>query len=446
MKEERRLLAGWGGFRPVDCKVVQPRTEADVRTLVLAGPLIARGMGRSYGDSAINPHCTVDMRHFNRMLAFDASTGLLTAEAGVTLDDVVRTFLPRGWFPMVTPGTRFVSLGGMVAADVHGKNHHVEGSFADHVESLDIMVADGSVQTCSRSLNSELFEATLGGMGLTGVVLRVVFRLRRVQTGWIRQETRYAPSLQAALTALGDDTESRPYSVAWIDCQARGAALGRSLVYIGDHAGEAELGPREKADRFAMKRRKGMKVPFNLPSWSLNRVTVRLFNQLYAWQGRRQPATRLVDWQTYFYPLDSIESWNRIYGRRGFLQFQCIIPTPQAERALNAILSATSDAGLGSFLAVLKRMGPGRGMLSFPMAGYTLALDFPASARAIALVEQLNDITAQHGGRIYLAKDAVMTPDQWQHMAAGQNSFADIRRDTQGADTFVSAQSERLGL
>ena len=440
-------LSGWGRYPAVEARVFAPRSPEDLRALLKEDhTVIARGNGRAYGDSAINPEGTVFMRHFNRMLAFCPETGQLTAEAGVILGDVIETLLPRGWFPAVTPGTRFVTLGGMIAADVHGKNHHKVGSFASCVDWMEVMDADGAIRRCSRDENADLFEWTLGGMGLTGIIVRAAIRLQRVETGWIRQKTIAAPNLAAAMQAF-EAAENATYSVAWIDCLGRDDTLGRSLVMLGEHARLSELAAENGADPFALRRRRKLTIPFDLPSLSLNSLTVRAFNEVYYRVGvRAGKAERLVDWDRYFYPLDTIDFWNRIYGRNGFSQFQCVFPPDRSEAGLREILKAVAAAGAGSFLAVLKKFGPQESRFSFPMEGYTLALDFPINGKTMKLMDSLDRITIEHGGRLYLAKDSRMTAGT---LEACDNRAAAFRRmrDEQGLrGRFLSAQSARLSI
>ena len=438
-------LAGWGRYPQAESALAAPRGEAALAERIGAGGAVARGNGRAYGDSAIGRAATLSMRRFDRMLAFDAGRGVLTAEAGVLLADVIAAFLPRGWFPAVTPGTKFVTLGGMIAADVHGKNHHSEGGFAGCVEWLDLMGPDGTVRRCSRTENAGLFDWTLGGMGLTGVILRAAMRLRPVETGWIRQTTVPAPDLDTALEALAAH-DGATYSVAWIDCLARGAGLGRALVMLGEHARRDELAGEARARPFETPARAARRVPLDAPAWMLNGLTVRAFNALYYHRGRRAAGTRLVDWDGYFYPLDAVLGWNRIYGRRGFVQFQCALPPDAARAGLAALLGETSRAGAGSFLAVLKRLGPGGGGVSFPMEGLTLALDFPVTARTLALMERLDAITLAHGGRFYLAKDARMRAETLHRADPRAGALARMRAGAGLAPAFASAQSDRLGL
>lgn len=437
-------LSGWGRFPRIETRLSTPRDEAGLAAQVAAGPVIARGMGRAYGDSAIGAN-TVSMAHFNHMISFEAQSGQLVAEAGVTLGEIIAAFLPRGWFLSVTPGTQFVSLGGAIAADVHGKNHHRDGAFGSFVDWIEVMGKDGAVTRCSRTENAEMFGWTLGGMGLTGIVVRAAIRLKRVESGWIRQTTIPARNLDEALAAF-EETIGATYSMAWIDCVATGDKMGRSIVLTGEHAGRSGLPPKLRAQPFATPAYGGRRVPFNLPGFVLNPATVRLFNEAYYWRGTRQPTTGLVGWGPFFYPLDTLRDWNRIYGRKGFMQFQCVVPLDSHAEGLRALLDAVSRAGAGSFLTVLKRMGPQVSRLSFPMEGYTLALDFPMNARSLALMPELDRITADHGGRFYLAKDSRMSAETLHQTDPRWTGFAQMRKDSGLAGHFASAQSERLAL
>lgn len=440
------MLSGWGRFPRQLCRTHRPADEAALAALVAEeeGPRIARGNGRGYGDCAMQRNATIDMRGFARMLAFDSECGQLVAEAGVLLADVIATFLPRGWFPPVTPGTKFVTLGGMVAADVHGKNHHRDGTFGRFVDWIDLMIEDGTVIRCSPQENAELFAWTIGGMGLTGIILRVAFRLRRVESAYIRQTTIPARNL-AEVMALFDAHESATYSVAWIDCATAGLGLGRSALMLGEHASPAELSRTRRAAPLRALPRAVRKVPVDLPEAALNRLTVKAFNALYYRNARAAAGTTIVDWDSYFYPLDAVLEWNRIYGRRGFMQFQCVLPMEGAAEGLTALLKAIADSGQGSFLSVLKRMGAQHGPFSFPREGYTLALDFPFSERSAALMERLDAITLDHGGRFYLAKDARMSAATLSRSDPRSETFAAMRAGA-GLGRFRSSQSERLGL
>lgn len=442
-------LCGWGRYPRVETDLVSPRDPGEVGAIQrgLSG-YVARGNGRAYGDAAIGASATLAMRGLDRMIAFDPGTGLLEVEAGVLLAEILDAFLPRGFFPAVVPGTTLVTVGGAIAADVHGKNHHGEGGFGAHVESLRLVLADGAVLTCSRTAHPDLFAATLGGMGLTGTILSATIRLRRVETGWMRQTTHAAPDLDAAMAAL-EGAGSATYAVAWIDCLARRQGLGRSLVYCAEHASRADLarlGPGLPAMPPA--KRGALAVPFDMPGPTLNRLSVAAFNELYYRRGRAGAGPeRLAAWQPYFFPLDGLRDWNRIYGRRGFLQHQCVIPKANSREALGLLLERVSRLGSPSFLAVLKLLGPGSGLISFPMEGYTLALDLPASPATLALLDDLDGIVRAAGGRLYLAKDARQSRATFEAgYGAAAESFRRLRREIGAAERIVSTQSRRLGL
>lgn len=438
------ILGGWGRYPVADCRVADLRDETGARDAVLraSGTLIARGQGRSYGDAALNPAGTLLTRRLNRFLAFDPQTGDLTCESGVLLDDILSVFVRRGWFPPVTPGTRQVSLGGMIAADVHGKNHHQAGPFCRHIRVLDLMLADGRVVTCSPDREPGLFRATCGGMGLTGIILRATVRLMPIETAWIRQRVIRCASLSevmAAFAAAGDAS----YSVAWIDGLSGGGALGRSVLFLGEHARRQDLPPSLRQHPLRVPEHRRLSVPVPLPGAVLSPSMVRLFNGVYF--RRAQEGTGLVDLDSFFYPLDAVRHWNRIYGRRGFVQFQCVLPLAASAEGLARLLAVTAAAGLGSFLSVLKLFGPGPGgMLSFPMEGYTLALDFPLSAAVPGLLRRLEAIVCDHGGRLYLAKDALMTPQTFRSGYPELPGFL-AERDRVGATgCFSSLQSQRV--
>lgn len=441
------VLSGWGRTPRASCNVARIRCEAEAaRTLGQAsGAAIARGNGRAYGDAALNPALTLDMRGMNRMLGFDPGTGTLRAEAGVLLSDIIATFLPRGWFPAVTPGTKFVSLGGAIAADVHGKNHHLDGGFGSFVDWIDVMDADGTVTRATPEDNTPLFHATLGGMGLTGVILRAQLRLRRVESAWIRTETKPAASLARTLAIFEAEADA-PYSVAWIDCAATGAALGRSLVMLGRHASLDDLDAARRRAPFETPAKRTLKVPFDAPGFALNAWTVRAFNALYWRKGLKARSPDLVDWDSYFYPLDAILDWNRIYGRRGFYQFQCVLPLSEAGAGMQRLVETIAAARQGSFLSVLKRFGPQESPFAFPMAGYTLALDFPANDRSLALMDRLDRITLEHGGRFYLAKDGRMPRHVLDASDPRVAAFRELRAKNGWDRAFASSQSERLGI
>lgn len=441
-------LSGWGRSPTALCHLLRPGTRAETMDkCARESSLIARGNGRSYGDASLNSAATMSTLRLDRLLAFDSAGGLLKAEAGLLLSDLLALFVPRGWFPPVTPGTRFVTLGGMLAADVHGKNHHLDGSFGEHVLQFDLLCGDGVVRCCSRDQNADLFRATIGGMGLSGTILTVTLSLRRIETPWILQETVRCRDLDETLAAF-DVARSAPYSVAWIDCLARGGDRGRALLYRGEHASPQAVPTGLRAPR-PVAGSPRLRVPVDLPGWVLNGRTVQAFNELYYRKGR--PGSALIHYQRFFYPLDAIGDWNRLYGRRGFVQYQCVVPMLGGRDALSRLLDMIAAAGTGSFLAVLKQFGPGGelgqgGLLSFPMEGYTLAVDFPATQAAFALMRNMDAVVAGCGGRLYLAKDARMGSDMMSATYPDLDRFRAICRDVDPDRRYRSLLSERLGL
>lgn len=435
---------GWGRYPKIDGQQLFFRDETELAELLTEHPnAIARGNGRAYGDSALAPVMLCSKR-FNRVRAFNPDTAIITVESGLLLSDLLAAFVPQGWFVPVTPGTQFVSIGGMVASDVHGKNHHQDGSFGQHISALSLMMADQTIKTCSPSQDPDLFHATIGGMGLTGVILTVSFKLIKIQSAWIRQETLRCDSLDAVMDQF-EQSDHWKYTVAWIDCLSSGQELGRSVLFRGDHAPPGALQHAQKHAPLQLKAKRKLNVPFTFPPGVLNRWTVKAFNELYF---RRAPvqAEALVDYQSFFYPLDAINNWNRIYGPKGFVQYQCVIPKANSRDALQQLLGMIASAGEGSFLAVLKLFGPQDGLLSFPSEGYTLALDFPAKPSVFALLDKLDEITVAHGGRLYLSKDARMSPYTFEQSQAHLSEWQTITQQADPLNRWQSQQSTRLSI
>ena len=440
-------LSGWGRHPVVECPVEPVREWRDVPRLVdQDGTLIARGNGRAYGDAALNRNRTLSMLGMDRVLGFDHVTGLLTCESGVLLKTILESFLPRRWMPVVVPGTAWVTVGGMIAADVHGKNHHRDGSFGAHVESFSVLTGDGETVRCSRSENADLFHATVGGMGLTGVIGTASFRMRRIETGYVGVETFSAGDLEATM-GLFEASRHSEFSVAWIDCMARGTSLGRSLHFRGTLLGQEALPHEVAGDRYRLERR-SLAVPFDAPAALLNGRSVSVFNALYYHVDRlRGSRLRPKSIGSYFFPLDRIADWNRLYGRRGFAQYQCVLPKGESQAGILALLERVTQSRSGSFLAVLKLLGgQGAGVMSFPLEGFTLALDVPIRPGTAELLEALDDITHRHGGRVYLAKDAFCRPERLRQGYPHLDAFQVVRGATGAAGKFTSVLSDRLGL
>jgi FAD/FMN-containing dehydrogenase len=443
------VLAGWGRYPLSESDIYRPDKIAELQSVVTANAtsLIPRGAGRAYGDAALNDqNRVVDLTRLNRMLSFDATTGLLRCEAGVTIAELIEVFLPRGFFPPVTPGTRFVTLGGSIAADIHGKNHHRDSSLAAHVTSFDLMIASGEVLRCSREENAALFWATVGGMGLTGVILELELRMRRVESAYLDGEQIRVGNIDAAFEAFERTDAQYGYSVAWIDCNSGKSSLGRSVLDVGDFA-TLDLLPRNLAQNpLGTMPRLSPFVPFDLPGFTLNSLTVKAFNAfIYAFHGDKAAHT-IFDWESFFYPLDSIRNWNRIYGKRGFVQYQCVWPTDESRAGLIEVLEAISRSRRGSFLAVLKKFGAQDGLLSFPMPGYTLALDFPVTDGLLEFLDTLDAMVLKRGGRVYLAKDARMAPETFRAMYPNLSKWQAAKAVADPDNRFSSSLSRRLGM
>jgi decaprenylphospho-beta-D-ribofuranose 2-oxidase len=431
------MLSGWGRVPVPGREVRSEDLEALTRDAVLC-----RGLGRSYGDSSLPPpsHPVVAGATLaDRILSFDPATGVLRAEAGFSLREMNRIFLPRGFFTAVTPGTEYVTLGGMVAADVHGKNHHRDGCFGNHVRALRMRVADGRILECSREVEPDLFRATVGGMGLTGHILEVECRLIRVPSPWIVMESERIEDIDQFIGGLKAAGAVWPYTLGWIDCLSQGKALGRGILMRGRFAEAAEAPARPPRPMLRLA------VPFVLPDWVVGPWSVRAFNWL--WYHRHVPRVRrgLVSPEWFFYPLDFIAHWNRMYGPRGFTQYQCVVPDAAGHRAARRFLELLTARGGASFLCVIKDTGPeGFGLLSFPLPGISIALDIPINDRTQSLVDALNELVIAEGGRIYLAKDALTRPEHFERMEPRLGEWRRIRRQWDPSGRLRSAQSVRV--
>lgn len=437
-------LSGWGRYPVQICELERPERYADLRPTT--DTVIARGQGRSYGDASLNENGRVILtERIDRMLALDVQQGILKAEAGVTLDEILPVIVKQGWFLPVTPGTKYVSLGGCVAADVHGKNHHHDGGFGDHVLSIDLIMADGSHKTCSATENADIFWATVGGMGLTGIISEVTLKLIPIQTAQMVVSQHAANNLEHLFQMLQNPALDDQYSVAWIDCLAKGGQLGRGIAMFGHHAGTEEYSGENPLQTRPKRTRT---LPFNFPSWVLNPLSISLFNKLYFYRESRRKSPFLTDYDSYFYPLDSIGQWNRMYGKRGFVQYQCVIPEASALVGMIALLKELSASRRSSFLAVLKRFGAeGKAPLSFPMPGYTLALDLPIRDKGLfSLLDKLDHIVLQHGGRVYLAKDARISAESFRSMYPRFGAWLKIKNAIDPNNRFSSSLARRLDI
>ena len=430
-------LSGWGRVPRPGREVRSEDLEALTRDAVLT-----RGLGRSYGDSSLPPasHPVVAATPLaDRILSFDEKTGILRAEAGLSLREINRLFLPRGFFDPVAPGTQHITLGGMVAADVHGKTHHRDGSFGNHVLKLKMRVADGRILECSREVENDLFRATLGGMGLTGHILEVECRLARVPSPWLWLETERIADIDRFIEALKDAGREWPYTVGWIDCLSRGRHMGRGLL------GRARWATREEAPRRRPLPLRRPSLPVAFPEWVLNRWSVRAFNALYYRKQLRRLTRGIAHPETFFYPLDAIGHWNRMYGRRGFTQYQCVMPESAGPGAARRFLELLTRRGGASMLCVIKDCGAeGEGLLSFPLRGISIALDLPIRDETPALVDALNELVIAEGGRVYLAKDQFTRSERYRAMEPRLEEWTRIRKAWDPQGRLRSAQSVRL--
>ncbi|MFF8980819.1 FAD-binding protein [Streptomyces cellulosae] len=442
-------VTGWGRTAPSSARLVRPRTFEEAALAVRgcgARGGIARGLGRAYGDAAQNAGGEVfDMTGLDRIHTIDADGGTVLCDAGVSLHRLMELLLPLGWFVPVTPGTRYVTVGGAIGADIHGKNHHVSGSFSRHVLSFELLTADGQVRTVVPG--TPLFEATAGGMGLTGVILTATVRLQPVRTTWMSVDTERASDLDDLMARLTDTDHRYRYSVAWIDLLARGKATGRAVLTRGDHAPLEALPHAARREPLSFRTSRLPAAPSFVPEGLLSRTTVGLFNELWFRKAPRARTGELQRIPAFFHPLDGVPHWNRIYGRGGFVQYQFVVGHGR-EDTLRRIVRRISQRRCPSFLAVLKRFGDADpGWLSFPVPGWTLALDIPASLPGLgAFLDELDEEVAAAGGRVYLAKDSRLRPDLLAAMYPRLDDFRALRAELDPRGVFTSDLSRRLCL
>src|SRR5690554_6687289 len=432
-------VSSWGRLSnaPHHLEVLGHQTPPE-HVITDRGPGVCRGMGRSYGDVCLNPQGTLwQTTGLDRFIQFDPETGRLRCEAGVLLRDIQRQLVPRGWMLPVTPGTQLVTVGGAIANDVHGKNHHRMGCFGDHVLRFRLARTDGSVVECRADGDATsvgLYRASIGGLGLTGVIVDVELQLRRIESPWLRTETLPYQTLDEFFELAQQSEADWEYTVSWVDCLS--GSDPRGIFLRANHC------PLPADGTPPSLRTRSMTIPLTPPISLVNRLSLRPFNALYYAAQRRQAGPGLSHYQPFFYPLDSIHHWNRMYGPKGFYQYQCVIPEVSAKQTISELLSTIADSGQGSFLAVLKTLGarPTSGLLSFPMPGATLALDFPNRGQAtLALLEKLDFLVQNAGGRLYLAKDARMPADMFH------NSYPNIGDFLPYRDPGISsAMSRRL--
>jgi decaprenylphospho-beta-D-ribofuranose 2-oxidase len=439
----RTALSGWGRTTTSYADVISPNNESDIAlALATSKDVIARGLGRSYGDAALlSGGVVLNNRDLNGIGPIDGE-GVVTVGAGVSIDELLAQSIPRGWFVPVSPGTRQVTIGGAVAADVHGKNHHVDGSFALHVLSMRLVTPTGPV-TVSPEENAELFWGTFGAMGLTGVVTSVTLRLTAIETDRVLVDTDRLANLDAVMSAMALGDDAYQYSVAWVDCMSRGKHMGRAILTRAVDASKSDLDETTLASPKDAK----LFVPFDAPSGLLNPLSVRAFNEVWFRSAPRHEEREPQSLSTFFHPLDGVRDWNRLYGRRGFVQYQFCVPTRSSETVVAAI-DLLSSSKVASFLAVLKRFGPANtGPLSFPLEGWTLALDLPlGSSKLPGILDQLDELVLDAGGRVYLAKDARLSPEKFAAMYPRRNEFLALKDRIDPEHRMSSDLARRLDL
>ncbi|MEX1239301.1 MAG: FAD-binding oxidoreductase [Cyclobacteriaceae bacterium] len=436
----KKLITNWNNYPIVEASEISFDYEKEIARK-LAQASIAHGNGRCYGDASLSSDVVNTLR-YDKILAFDEVNGAITCQSGVLLSDLLQVIVPRGWFLPVTPGTKFITVGGAVASDVHGKNHHVDGAFSRHIVSMSVLTGTGETYVCSSNSQPDLFWATCGGMGLTGIILDVKFRLKKINTAYIRQKQIKARNLDEVMNLFQENSDST-YSVAWIDCLQSGKHFGRSILILGEHATVDEV----KVEKVLMPKEKALfTVPFYFPSFVLNGISVKIFNALYYAKNYRRAMDSVVHYDGFYYPLDSILSWNKIYGKKGFVQYQFVLPLEASKDGLIDILARIYRRGTGSFLAVLKLFGEQDNLISFPMRGYTLALDFPIRPGLFKFLDELDKIVADYGGRIYLSKDARMKNEIFWKTYPHAHEFKEILANYDPENRFVSRLSQRLTL
>lgn len=438
-----QLLTGWGRTAPSRATIYRPESDAEIAQIVAQRSprgLIARGLGRSYGDPAQNAGGTVlDMTHHVGIHAFDVDRGVITVDAGVSLERLITLVLPFGFFLPVTPGTRFVTVGGAIASDIHGKNHHVDGSLAAHVTEFVLLSPSGEVRTITPESAPDLFWATAGGMGLTGIILRATIQLPRVETSRLIVDTDRTRDLDETMHLQSTGDDQYQYSVAWVDCISRGKALGRSILMRGNHATLADTGDTDSLQALHDPSPPSVTAPPWMPSGLLRGSSVRLLNEGWYRKAPVREHGALQSIKKFFYPLDWIGEWNRFYGSSGFLQYQFVVPLDRHD-VVRKVIETLADGGWPTALAVLKRMGPSRGPLSFAIEGWTLAIDVPAGLTGLQpLLDGFDRMVADAGGRIYLAKDSRMRPelvpvmypeiDAWRQVVDSVDSERRMRSD-----------------
>ncbi|HVK47163.1 MAG TPA: FAD-binding oxidoreductase [Pseudobacter sp.] len=441
----KKVIANWGNYPAMESDEQLFSYDEQLQEIIRTSPhFIPRGNGRCYGDASLAGE-TVNTLKYDKILSFDTANGIFECQSGLTLDQILEVVVPKGWFLPVTPGTKFITVGGAIGSDVHGKNHHVDGTFGQHVVDMDLILADGTLVTCSPTQHPDLFEATCGGMGLTGMITRIKFKLKKIPSSYIKQKQIKAANLDE-LIRLFEEYKHFTYSMAWIDCLQKGNSFGRGIMTIGEFAKPEELTDKQRQAPLALPKKKAISIPFNFPSWSLNTLTVKAFNFLYYNKNVKKEISNVVTYEPFFYPLDALLHWNRCYGKKGFVQYQFVLPL-EAKEGLVDILRRIGAKGMGSFLVVLKVFGKQENsLISFPFEGYTLALDFPVRKGLFEFLDELDQVVLKYGGRLYMSKDARMKPEMLEAGYPRLQEFKSIVQKYNPDGKIRSIQSDRLEL
>lgn len=437
-----KKVSNWSNYPSVKTDENSFSTISQFNELMEENSLFSiRGLGRCYGDASLSNHIISTLK-FDRIIDFDLERGIFECEPGISLASILEIIVPKGWFLPVTPGTKYITIGGAVASDVHGKNHHSEGSFSAHIIEMDVITSLGKI-TCNSLINSDLFKASCGGMGLTGLISRVRFKLKKIETAFIRQVQIKAANLDEILD-LFEQYRDSTYTMAWIDCLKGGDSFGRSILMSGEHALPADL-PSIKPSNLLIKPAKlKLAIPFYFPSFALNTLSIKAFNFLYYTKNFKKESNSIVSYDPFFYPLDAITGWNKMYGKKGFVQYQFVLPIENGKAGLVDILAKIRKKGMGSFLAVLKLFGKQESLIAFPMEGYTLALDFPIKKGLFEFLDELDKIVLDYGGRLYMTKDARMKADIFWKSYSHAAEFLQIINQYNPVQQFQSSLSERL--
>ena len=422
----------WGNYPKGDLKIEKFNSDE----FFFKKNSIPYGNGRSYGDSCISNNL-IDLKEYDEVINYDNKKGLIIVQSGVLVDKILNLIVKDGWFLPVVAGTKLITIGGAIASDIHGKNHHLDGCFSEHIKWLKILLPNGKKLTCSKNKNRELFLATCGGMGLTGIILQTEIKLKKINSTQIKKTTIKTENLKDTFRVF-NSIKNEPYSVAWIDCLSKNEKLGKGIVSYGKFLDSGVL-------NFNIKRR--INIPFYFPHFVLSKYSVKLFNWVYYNRIKSKKNTTIVNFDSFFFPLDIIKNWNRIYGKKGFLQYQFILPKKTSYKGLLSILKKISESGKGSFLAVLKLYGKENdNYLSFPKEGYSLALDFKIEKGVFELLNELDKIVLKYDGRIYLSKDSRVSKKVFEKGYPNINKFRDLRKQYNLNEMLTSKQAERIGI